>query len=62
MDRIEMLAQVADVKEHLYKTTLGLTALIEVLIEQGTITRDQLALMAEKMEQELCFDPITDRP
>lgn len=61
MDRIELIAQLADLKEHLYKTTLGLTALMELLIEKGVISRDQLALMAEKMEQELYFDPIVDR-
>lgn len=60
MNQVEMMAQVADIKEYLYRTTLGLTSLIESLIDQGIITREQLLSKANELETELLFDPITD--
>ncbi len=60
MDKVEMIAQLADIKDYLYRATLGLTSLIEVLIDEGTITREQLLAKANELENELLFDPITD--
>lgn len=60
MEQVEMVAQLGDIKDYLYRTTLGLTSLIEVLIEQGVITREQLLSKANELEIELLFDPITD--
>lgn len=60
MDKVEMIAQLADIKDYLYRTTLGLTSLIEVLIDEGLITREQLLAKANELEQELFFDPISD--
>lgn len=60
MDKVEIVAQLGDVKEYLYRTTLGLTSLIEVLIDQGVITREALLNKANELENELLFDPIGD--
>lgn len=60
MDKVEMIAQLADIKDYLYRTTLGLTSLIEVLIDEGMITREQLLAKANELEKELLFDPISD--
>lgn len=60
MDKVEMIAQLADIKDYLYRTTLGLTSLIEALIDEGLITREQLLAKANELEQELFFDPISD--
>lgn len=60
MDKVEMIAQLADVKDCLYRTTLGLTSLIELLVEQGLCTREDLIQKAHALEHELFLDPITD--
>lgn len=55
---IDMAAKLADVKEDLYRVTVGLTALIETLAEKGYLSREELILQARKIELELMDSPI----
>jgi len=57
MDKVEIISQIADVKEYLYRTTLGLTSLIESLIDKGVLTREDLLSKANELELELLFQP-----
>jgi hypothetical protein len=43
-------ASLADMKEIAYKNTLGLTALIDLLIAKGVITREELAHRAQQLD------------
>lgn len=49
-DTINMFATLADMKEVDYKNTLAITTLIDLLIEKGVITRDELASRAQKLD------------
>lgn len=49
-DTIDLYAKLADMKEIDYKTALGLTALIDLLIEKGVISREELATRAQLLD------------
>lgn len=42
LDRIHMLAQLADVKEDQYRLLLTLSAIIELLVDKGIISQEEL--------------------
>ena len=43
LTKLELIAQIADLKETNYKTNLLLASLVEILIENKTITREKLS-------------------
>lgn len=45
-----MYATIADLKEVAYKNTLGLTALIDLLVEKGVITKEEIARKAQLLD------------
>ncbi len=49
-ETIDLYATLADMKEVDYKNTLAVTTLIDLLIEKGMITRDELAERARKLD------------
>lgn len=44
-------AALADLKDTDYKTALGLTALIDVLLEKGIVTQSEIARQAIRLEE-----------
>jgi uncharacterized protein YceH (UPF0502 family) len=48
---LQLQAALADLKETDYKTALGLTALIDVLLEKGVITQPELARQARRLAE-----------
>ncbi|WP_018131045.1 hypothetical protein [Effusibacillus pohliae] len=50
---VDLLAQIADLKEIDYKNTLLLTALIELLVEKGLIRRQEVLGKAQLLDAEL---------
>lgn len=50
MGEIDIIAQLADLKEIDYKNTLALASLIEVLIQKGYIGRNDVALKAQELD------------
>lgn len=48
---LQFQAALADLKDTDYKTALGLTALIDVLMEKGIITQPELARQARKLQE-----------
>lgn len=46
MNKIELIGQIADLKESNYKTNLLLASLIEVLIEQQLLSKEKLSQTA----------------
>jgi hypothetical protein len=49
---IDVIGQLADLKEADYKNTLAITILIELLIEKGIFTRQEFAWKARQLENE----------
>lgn len=50
INSIEMVGQIADLKEVDYKNTLAVATLIELLIEKGIITRGEFSQKARELE------------
>lgn len=50
MNRLDIIGQLADLKEIDYKNTLAITCIIELLIEKGLINRYEIAEKAEFLE------------
>jgi len=49
-ETIHLYASLADLKDVMYKNTLGLTALIELLVQKGVISKEEIALTAQKLD------------
>jgi len=49
---LEFLSQVADLKEIDYKNTLAIVSLIELLIDKGIITKDDIAMKSYQLDNE----------
>lgn len=50
MNRLDIIGQIADLKEIDYKNTLAITSVIELLIEKGILERYEVADKAEFLE------------
>ncbi|MFZ5824193.1 MAG: hypothetical protein ACOY94_07695 [Bacillota bacterium] len=49
-ETINLYATLADMKDVDYKNTLAITALIDLLIEKGLITREEMAARAQRLD------------
>ncbi len=49
-ERIALFATLGDMKDVAYKNTLAITALIDLLIEKGVITREEMAARAQQLD------------
>ncbi len=52
LNSLYVFSQIADLKETDYKTTLAITALIELLIQKKLITHQELSTYATALENE----------
>ncbi|HYG59032.1 MAG TPA: hypothetical protein VD902_13310 [Symbiobacteriaceae bacterium] len=50
-ETIKLFASLADMKDVAYKNTLGLTALIDLLVSKGVITKDELSARARLLDE-----------
>lgn len=50
MTKLDLVGQIADLKEIDYKNTLAIASIIELLIEKGIIKRSDIALKAMQLE------------
>ncbi|MDF2891138.1 MAG: hypothetical protein K0R80_1505 [Clostridia bacterium] len=50
MTKIDLVGQIADMKEIDYKNTLAIASIIEILIDKGIINRNDIALKALQLE------------
>ncbi|MCI3924755.1 hypothetical protein MO973_31555 [Paenibacillus sp. TRM 82003] len=51
-DQVQLMAQIADLKESNYRNTLALSALLELLVEKGILAPADFHGKAASMEQE----------
>ncbi|MGB7603865.1 MAG: hypothetical protein WBL93_00090 [Lutisporaceae bacterium] len=59
MTNLEIIGQIADLKEIDYKNTLAIASIIELLIDKGIINRNDIALKALHLEK-MTLDEIQD--
>lgn len=50
MTKLDVISQIADLKEIDYKNTLAITSIIEVLIDKGILSRSDIARKAYELE------------
>jgi hypothetical protein len=51
-DQVQSMAQIADLKESLYRNTLALSALLELLVEKGILAPEDFHRKAAGLERE----------
>ena len=51
MNKLEIMAQIGDIKEIEYRNTLALTSLIELLLEKNIISREDISKKAEELDR-----------
>lgn len=59
MTKLDIVGQIADMKEVDYKNTLAIASVIEILIDKGIISRNDIALKAMQLER-MTLDEIHD--
>jgi hypothetical protein len=59
LDEINLIAQIADLKEVNYKNTLVITTLVELLVEKGLMTRSDIITKVKDLEVDLAIDFIS---
>lgn len=52
MNKLDMISQIADLKEIDYRNTLAITSVIELLIEKGFLDRHEVAEKAQFLEDQ----------
>jgi hypothetical protein len=52
-EHVQLAAKLADLKEDHYRTVLTLSAMLELFIDKGMITREELSLKAEALDRQL---------
>ncbi len=50
MTKLDIVGQIADMKEVDYRNTLAIASIIELLIDKGIISRNDIALKAMQLE------------
>ena len=53
---IDIIALISDLKEVDYKNTLLLSALVELLLEKGILTRKEIVQKANQLEVDITLD------
>jgi hypothetical protein len=53
---VDVIAQLADLKEVDYKNTLVLTALVELLVEKGILDRKEVIQKARQLDADLSLE------
>ena len=59
MTKLDIVGQIADMKEIDYKNTLAIASIIEILIDKCVINRNDIALKAFQLENQT-LDEIRD--
>ncbi|GKU77193.1 hypothetical protein [Paenibacillus sp. L3-i20] len=52
-EQVQLIAKLADLKEEHYRTVLTLSAMLELFIDKGILSREELDAKAESLELQL---------
>lgn len=56
LHEVDVIAQLGDLKEVDYKNTLVLTAVVELLVEKGILTRQEVIQKARQLDTDLSLE------
>lgn len=56
-DQVQLIGKLADMKEEHYRNTLALCTLIELLVDKGIFTREEIAAKANELDQFMVCSP-----
>ncbi|RKD22899.1 hypothetical protein BEP19_11730 [Ammoniphilus oxalaticus] len=59
IDEIDLVAQLSDLKEVDYNNTLVISALVELLVENGIVSRKAVLQKTKELEVDMTLDLIT---
>ncbi|PYI52415.1 hypothetical protein [Paenibacillus flagellatus] len=57
LQEVNMIGKLADLKEEHYRNTLLVTALMDLLIEKGVMTRDEIEARMADLDRIMIPDP-----
>jgi hypothetical protein len=57
LDEVNLIAKLADLKEEHYRNTLLVTALMDLLIEKGVLSRSEIEARMAAVDQIMSQDP-----
>lgn len=57
MDVVDMIAKLGDMKDEHYRNTLAISTIIELLVDKGILTREELAIKADELDQFMACSP-----
>jgi len=57
MDEVRMAAKLADLKDEHYRNTLALSTLIELLVDKGVVTREEVERKAAELDSSMAHLP-----
>lgn len=52
-ENVQLLAKLADLKEEHYRTVLTLSAMLELLVEKGLLTHEELSARSNQIDAQL---------
>ncbi|MDQ6421926.1 hypothetical protein RB620_21080 [Paenibacillus sp. LHD-117] len=52
-EQVQLAAKLADLKEDHYRTVLTLSAMLELFIDKGLLSREELTAKAEQLDEQL---------
>ncbi|MBV6715934.1 nitrile hydratase subunit alpha [Paenibacillus chitinolyticus] len=58
LDEVQLIGKLADLKEDHYRNSLILTALIDVLIDKGVLTTQELQNRMDKLDNSFSPHPV----
>ncbi|BFH65997.1 MULTISPECIES: hypothetical protein [Paenibacillus] len=57
MDYVQMMAKLGDLKDEHYRNTLALSTIVELLIDKGILTREEVERKAAELDQFMVHSP-----
>ncbi|MHA0857534.1 hypothetical protein [Paenibacillus sp. CMAA1364] len=57
LDIMHVMASLGDMKDDHYRNTLAISTIIELLVDKGLVTREELAIKAEELDQFIACSP-----
>ncbi|MDQ0061569.1 hypothetical protein [Paenibacillus harenae] len=52
-EQVQLVAKLADLKDDHYRTVLALSAMLELFIEKGLLTREELSAKQEELDAQM---------
>lgn len=57
MDMVSMIAKLGDLKDEHYRNTLAISTMLELLVDKGVFTREEMEKKAAELDQFMAYLP-----